>query len=156
MTDIELSKDILFKIALELDLPALVNWCQTNKEINLKVCRNENVWVHKLNRDFPDHNLLKVQFSIRKKYKLLYALLVLKNKLKLKESIYDLYSLQELYLSYNQLTELPKEIGQLENLQILNLYNNRLRELPKEIGQLRNLQFIHFFIEILKLRFGNP
>lgn len=46
-------KDILVLIALELDLPNLVNLCRSHKEINRKVCQNDAFWIQKLQRDFP-------------------------------------------------------------------------------------------------------
>lgn len=47
-----LNKDILFSIAMELDMPALLNFCRTNKTINEKICENKHVWLAKLKKDF--------------------------------------------------------------------------------------------------------
>ena len=47
-----LNKDILFSIAMELDMPALLNFCVVNKNINEKICENKYVWLAKLKKDF--------------------------------------------------------------------------------------------------------
>ena len=39
-----ISKDILFKLALELDLPDLISLCKSSKRFDNQVCKNENVW----------------------------------------------------------------------------------------------------------------
>src|SRR4030043_141640 len=46
------SKDELFLIAIDLDIGSLVNFCQSSKYINSKVCNNNNFWVNKLKKDF--------------------------------------------------------------------------------------------------------
>jgi hypothetical protein len=48
----KLSKDELFLIAIDLDMPSLINFCQTSKNVNRKVCENNYFWVHKLKKDF--------------------------------------------------------------------------------------------------------
>ena len=48
------SKDVLFTIAMNLDLPNLLKWCQSNSRIQRDVCNNPNVWRTKLIRDFPN------------------------------------------------------------------------------------------------------
>ena len=39
-----ISKDVLFKIALELPIYDLLNLCQTNKKFYTKLCRNPDFW----------------------------------------------------------------------------------------------------------------
>ena len=132
-----LNKDMLVKIALELDLPRLLRFCESEKRINDKVCKNNDFWRNKLERDFPDYKTVDWKLSFRGIYNLLYFLKVI---CKLNESPSELYNDKELYLSYNQLKKIPKEIGKLSNLQTLYLSNNQLKILPKEIGTLSNLQ----------------
>jgi hypothetical protein len=50
----QLPKDTLTLIALELDLPSLLNFCQSDIEINKKVCSDNNFWRNKLFRDYPN------------------------------------------------------------------------------------------------------
>lgn len=45
-------RDALVKIALELDLPSIINYCQTNKNINRAVCQNDLFWINKLSKDY--------------------------------------------------------------------------------------------------------
>ena len=136
----KLNKDELFTLALHLDLPDILNLCQGNKYIQNSICKRDEIWIYKLNKDFPNFKKLGVKKSFKELYQLLFSLVKLKEKLKRKENIYDLYNLQNLYLYNNRLTKIPKEIGNLTNLQILSLDNNQLTEIPKEISNLKNLQ----------------
>ena len=47
------SKDVLFTIAMNLELPSLLRWCASNSRINNNVCQNEHLWRSKLLQDFP-------------------------------------------------------------------------------------------------------
>ena len=136
-----LPKDVLFRLALELNLPELLKLCATNKRINSLVCERNDIWYYKLNSEFPGYQMLKP--TPKDNYRLLYELTQLKQKLDLKEDIYELYKLQELNLMNNEIKGLPKEIGDLSNLQTLVLRDNQLKELPKEIGNLSNLQRLY-------------
>ena len=49
----KLPKYVLFKIALEYDLPQILNLCLTSKKINQSICLNQRFWVSKLFLDFP-------------------------------------------------------------------------------------------------------
>ena len=121
-----LPKDLLFSLAMELDLPSLLRFCRSSKIVNEKVCKQDDIWKYKLNKEFPDYLNLKVKNkSFREIYTLLYNLNIVKQKLERKESIYELYNLQTLYLNNIQLEEIPKELGNLSNLRIIYLVNNR-------------------------------
>jgi hypothetical protein len=50
-----LSKDTLFLIALELDMPSLFSLCNSNKKLNLKLCENEEFWKIKLRKEFGSY-----------------------------------------------------------------------------------------------------
>ena len=62
-----MNKDMLVKIALELDLPDLLNLCLTNPEYNRKICNNNDLWRWKMIKDFPD-----VETRTKDRYTLLY------------------------------------------------------------------------------------
>ena len=49
-----LSKDILFKLALELPLPDLLTFC-SNARVNQLVCSRKEIWLAKLKSDFGDY-----------------------------------------------------------------------------------------------------
>ena len=51
----KLEKDQLFLLALELDLPELISFCQTNKRINNLICKRNDIWLYKLNKEFSDY-----------------------------------------------------------------------------------------------------
>lgn len=46
------SKDIITSLALQYDLPTLLNYCQTSKRINDLTCNNNFFWILKLKKDF--------------------------------------------------------------------------------------------------------
>ena len=108
-----LPRDMLFKLALELSLPDLLNFC-SNQRVNELVCSQKDIWLAKLKQDFKDFKLLKS--DPRENYELLYRLTELKRKWNLKQDIYELYELQVLNLNYSRIKEIPKEIGNLTNL----------------------------------------
>lgn len=49
-----LDKNLLIETALDLDNASLVKLCQTSKKINNVICENNNFWMRKLFRDFPN------------------------------------------------------------------------------------------------------
>ena len=151
----KLPKDALFSLALELNLPDLLSFCTSSKRINDLICRKNDIWIAKLNMEYPNYNPMFRKDTPRQTYTLLYDLTNLKNKLGLEESIQEIYQMKRLYLgdnqikeipkeigplTYNQIKEIPKELTQLHNLQELYLNENQIKEIPKEIGQLHNLQ----------------
>ena len=50
----ELNRDTLPLLAVELDLPDILNFCRTSKKVNQFVCNNPSFWRQKINRDFPN------------------------------------------------------------------------------------------------------
>jgi Leucine-rich repeat (LRR) protein len=160
----ELSNDALFSLSIQLNLEDLLRFCSSSKKINDVVCQKDNVWLYKLNKEFPNWQELHLDSTIKnpitlfpiieaKSPKDIYVTLhywnmftIFRKKLKIKYSLYEIYSLKYLFLSDRMLTEIPKEIGKLINLQYLNINNNKLTIIPKEIGKLTNLQ---------ELRLGN-
>jgi hypothetical protein len=59
------SKDVLFAIAMDLDLPSLLRWCESNSKINRDVCQNNDVWRSKLLKDFPDYLKFELNRSLK-------------------------------------------------------------------------------------------
>jgi hypothetical protein len=49
----DLPKDVLFSLALEMDLPDLLRFCSSHPKINRKVCSNNNIWRTKLLKEYP-------------------------------------------------------------------------------------------------------
>lgn len=47
----ELPKDALFSLAVEMELPDLLNFCRTNSRIHT-ICSEKYVWLNKLKKDF--------------------------------------------------------------------------------------------------------
>jgi len=133
----ELPKDALFSLGLQLNLPDLLSFCNSQPRIDRLVCQQNDIWNAKLNREFPNYNSMFQKDTPRETYTLLYDLTNLKNKIK--DSIEKLYQRKNLYLGEDHIKEIPKEIGQLHNLQELWLKNNQIKEIPKELGQLHNL-----------------
>jgi|SRR5581483_2564437 len=151
------SRDILFQIGIELDLPDLLRLCKSNKQINTKLCQQDAIWNYKLKKDFNEYldfsenaSQYPIFFEIYQKnkkeyYIFLYKLNKIKTVWKLKYTLYELYYLQILDLNNGSIESIPKEISHLHNLQILYLHNNYIKEIPKEIGMLHNLQFLSLY-----------
>src|SRR5665647_1117112 len=143
------SKDVLFTIAMDLDLPSLLRWCQSGSRIHKDVCNNPNVWRSKLLRDYPDYEKFDLKKSLKETYVFMYQLSLIKKLLGTEESLYDIFlrkkidlsnkglkkvpafnlpNLRYLDLSNNELTQVPA--FDLPNLRVLYLYNNNLTEVP--------------------------
>lgn len=156
---------VLTKIATMLDLDELLSLCQSNKKLNRLICKQDIVWISKLNNEFPDWRVHFKGKPVRQIYSLLVKLSKLKSKISYNKSIYDLFkesyldlsdreiievppeigslvNLEELYLQNNKIVKLPPEIGSLTNLKHLYLHNNKIVELPSEIGSLKKLEFL--------------
>lgn len=66
-----MDKQSLILIAMELDLPSLLNFCKSGKFINDSVCENKYFWINKLNRDYK-FVFTNKQRDPREYYKILY------------------------------------------------------------------------------------
>ena len=84
------SKDVLFTIAINLDLPSLLKWCESNSRINRNVCQNDHVWRSKLLKDYSNYQKFGLNRSLRETYVFLYQLSYIKNLLNSNESLYDI------------------------------------------------------------------
>lgn len=49
-----MNRDSIKLIALELDLPTLINLCNTSKKFNDFICKDKLFWKNKLNKDYPN------------------------------------------------------------------------------------------------------
>ena len=156
-----LPKDMLYQIAKDMKIRDFIHLCIANKRVNEKICKNNDVWRYRLDKEFPNWGNFNLDKLPIDSYVFLYQLKILKKKLNLQENIYELYikkRFELLYLSDNKLTTIPKEIGNLSNLQELYLRNNRLETIPKEIGNLFNLRVLYLYnnkLEIIPKEIGN-
>lgn len=148
-------RDILFLLALELDVPDLLNLCKTYVRVDELICNRKDIWIRKLKPFYSDVKDISVDVktftdilpnkNMKDIYSLMYSLNVIKqflNNVKSKDknkSLIEIYNLQKLSLENNQIREIPKELGNLINLQDLDLTKNQIQEIPKELGNLVNL-----------------
>ena len=49
----KLPKDVLYSMAISMDLPELLKFCRTNSRI-YQICSSNDIWLHKLNKEFPN------------------------------------------------------------------------------------------------------
>lgn len=52
----KLSRDELYSIGLRLDLPELLNFCESYKKVNELFCKKSSIWKIKIEKDFPRYN----------------------------------------------------------------------------------------------------
>jgi hypothetical protein len=141
-----MNPDELLIIAMKLDLPSLLNWCQTNKRINEIICKRDPVWLYRLNQDFPDWKEFvltpkETPFTESKPidiYKYLYKLKKGKDMLEVEGSLLDYSKLTSFISCHDNIKEIPETLPQ--NLQELDLYNNNIKEIPETLPQ--NLQVL--------------
>lgn len=122
------SKDVLFTIAMDLELPSLLRWCQSGSRIQKDVCNNSNVWRSKLLRDYPDYEKLDLKKSLKETYIFMYQLSLIKKLLNTEESLYDIFLKTKIDLSGKILKKIPA--FDLPNLKLLFLSRNNLTEIP--------------------------
>ena len=56
-----MNRDLLFLIALEMDLPEIIKLCETSSKINEYVCNNRNFWINKIKKTYPRVPVDKIQ-----------------------------------------------------------------------------------------------
>ena len=135
------SKDVLFTIAMNLDLSDLLRWCASSSHVNKNVCLQDDVWRSKLLQDYPDYHNFKLNRSPRETYVFLYQLSYIKKLLNTNDSLMDIFQRKRMDLSGKKLRKVPA--FDLPNLQELFLDNNQLTKVPA--FNLPNLRVLHMF-----------
>ena len=51
----KLNHNELFKLALALELPELLSLCSSSSRINKLLCKKKDIWLYKLNNEFPEY-----------------------------------------------------------------------------------------------------
>ena len=133
------SKDVLFTIAMTLDLPSLLRWCQSNSRIHKDVCNNEHLWRNKLLQDYPDYEKFNLKLSLKETYVLMFQLSYIKKILNTEETLYEIFMKKQINLSGKELKRIPS--FNLPNLQSLYLSSNELKEIG--LSDLPNLEHIY-------------
>ena len=104
----KLDKLVLFKIALDFDLPDIVNFCLTFKKINEKICLNQRFWLEKI---YKDYNIKTG--DIPSKYKL-------KDGLDYKKYYqYINFMMNKYKNNYDNLLKISSEVGELNLVKLL-------------------------------------
>ena len=135
------SKDVLFSIAMGLDLPDILRWCRSNSRVNNVVCNNPNVWRNKLLRDYPDYEKFNLERSLKETYVFMYQLSLIKDLLNSNESLYDIFLSKNLYLPPG-LKKIPA--FDLPNLQLFYLVDSHLTKIPAfNLPNLKELYLSH-------------
>jgi hypothetical protein len=153
-----LSNDVLFMIAMRLDLVNLFRFAKTCSVLYDKIWNNRNIWRRKLLKDYPDYEIFKLNRSSKNTYIFLHKLSFL-NKIYRCDDLYDLFCSKELDLSNENLTKLPAL--DLPNIEVLDLSNNYLKTLSNlHLPNLRRLYLYDNRIdreetERLKRKYGN-
>ena len=130
------SKDVLFTIALNLELPDLLRWCVSKSKINQDVCNNEHVWRTKLLQDYPNYEDIGDEdylsfissLSLRETYVFIYQLYYIRKLLNKEETLNDIFLKKVLHLSKRGLDKVPA--FNLPNLKELLLDGNKLKKVP--------------------------
>jgi Leucine-rich repeat (LRR) protein len=160
----KLSKDELFILALQLDLPDLLRFCKTSKIFDEKLCKNIDFWRYKIRNEFIDFNYEELISELETlSSQELYILLHTKKMWKMYESINKIWVMEEingknisnipenlnlpnlrrLYLNNNKILNIPVNLN-LPNLERLYLNNNSITDIPENLN-LPNLK--EFFLE---------
>lgn len=143
----KLNRDELFSIAVILDLPDLLALCSSYERIDNLICKRNDIWLTKLNNEFPGWKSLGV--SPKDTYETLYGLKTLREKLGLSMDLEQIYSLKELDLSNKNITEIPPEISYLQKLSYINLSNNQIKDFT-ELTKLQNLVILNLDKNLIK------
>ena len=54
----QLPRDVLWELAINLDYADIIKLCQTNKNLNQKLCQQDTFWRRKLLKEYPDYEQL--------------------------------------------------------------------------------------------------
>jgi hypothetical protein len=111
----KLEKHELFLLVIKLNLPDLLNFCQTSKRIKHTIYDKDYIWLYKLTKEYPNWREFKFSKtkSLKDIYISLYQLQTIRQKLNLKYSLLDLYNLQFFDLNGNKITPNEDDIAKL-------------------------------------------
>ena len=119
----KLSREALFSVAIELNIPEIIALCKTNKQIDEKLCKQDAIWEHKLEQIEEPKNIQNLREETKLKGRELYKLIYSLNKIKrvwkiwnIIDNIYELYKEPDLYLAAKNISEIPKEISILSKI----------------------------------------
>ena len=138
-----LPKDIIIKLALELDLPSILNYCRSSKKFNNMVCNNYTFWMNKHLKDFNwNYTGPKTLGAIKDSYKTLSYWWNPKNHWELTDEIIletpGLLNLTSLNAAGNRkITD--ASVGKLTSLTYLNARNNP-KITDESVGKLTSLR----------------
>ena len=115
-----LPSDILFSLAIHLDLPDLLQFCSSSNRINNILCKREPIWRYKLKQDFSNDmtNFASLSKIPKELYILFWNLRDIKRQLKLEQDLFAIYNLEDLNLNSQNLTKLPSSLTVVSNLLI--------------------------------------
>jgi hypothetical protein len=142
------NNDELYLLASKMDLPTLLNFCSTSKKINELICKKDEIWQDKLNKEFSDYEIVYMMGYIpphinaniyRDIYIALYNLKIAMEKFQIKADFYT--SLFRVYFDNKNLKSIPKEIENWITLRILDLDHNEITEI-KGLDKLINLEIL--------------
>jgi len=92
-----LPKDVLFSIAIELDLYDLLIFCKSHRNINDKVCKNRDIWAKKLMNEYPLMNINNVK-NVKDLYLWLNEKIgIINNSKKFKKGEYKIFKYEDIY-----------------------------------------------------------
>lgn len=89
----KLNRDELFRLAIEMDLPVLINFCNSDKRVNDLVCKRNDIWLYKLNKEFPGYKNLETK-NFQKLYQELYDINKYVKSGINKFNVYEIYDLR--------------------------------------------------------------
>ena len=154
-----LNNDELFMIAIQLDLPDLLNFCATDKRHN-EFCKKDRIWNSKLNKYFPEYEEYFSDKSKYDKYKLLHNLSMLRESLQYYGDLYSLYQTKTFVVDGSDKRHrqpfiipkagLPKEMSVLENLERIEVKWCIIKQISIGILLLPKLYSLNLDINIIE------
>ena len=129
-----MDNNVLRLLALELDMPSLLNLCLSNKRLNREICENNHFWRNKLYKDYPEtkgkvfgNNLRKVYLSlVNKVYKTYYVFVSRNNENsfpKIFDYVTDSAPTEEDYeKAANLFSDFEERIGEEQEFTIIGEY----------------------------------
>ena len=100
----KLPKDIIIYIALLLDKPDIMSYCNISEKFNNAVCQNKQFWVKKLKRDFNTDYYKTNKLTSPRGY---YDIGILKNKWNLGGTIEQIYQMEKIAMDKKKIKEIP-------------------------------------------------